>query len=133
MLDQEREHLDTFIHLMGERQARPTIIAPIWSAAGFAAGAATALAGEKMAMALTSAVEEVITEHYNDQIREVHELGLRETEAPLRKLLVQFRDDEAEHRATAIHHHALEAPFYEAFSRLVKAGCLTAIFVAERV
>lgn len=109
------------------------MLTPIWSVAGYAAGAATALAGEKMAMALTAAVEDVIAGHYNDQIREVHDLELRDTEAALRKMLVQFRDDEEEHKSTAIIHNALEAPFYDAFSQVVKVGCKVAIELAERI
>ena len=40
---------------------------PVWHAAGFALGAATALMGERAAMACTVAVEEVIDEHYAKQ------------------------------------------------------------------
>ena len=39
--------------------------------------------GEKAAMACTVAVEEVITEHYNDQLRTLNEAGYEE-EAKLR-------------------------------------------------
>ncbi len=43
---------------------RPTVLSPLWHVAGFALGAATALMGEKAAMACTVAVEETIDEHY---------------------------------------------------------------------
>ena len=64
MYEQELAHLETFDKLIAERRVRPTALQPVWHIAGFALGAATALMGEKAAMACTVAVEEVIDEHY---------------------------------------------------------------------
>ena len=64
MAEQEQRHLKTFDRLVNERRVRPTALEPVWRVAGFALGAATALMGEKAAMACTAAVEEVIDEHY---------------------------------------------------------------------
>jgi ubiquinone biosynthesis monooxygenase Coq7 len=41
-------------------------------------GAGTALLGAEAAMACTVAIETVITEHYNDQLREMNERGMNE-------------------------------------------------------
>ena len=60
MAEQEQRHLKRFDALINERRVRPTALEPIWRVAGFALGAATALMGEKAAMACTAAVEEVI-------------------------------------------------------------------------
>ena len=49
-------------------RVRPTALEPLWRVAGYALGAATALMGEKAAMACTVAVEEVIDEHYAAQL-----------------------------------------------------------------
>jgi hypothetical protein len=62
MAAQEAEHLETFDRLIAEHRVRPTALSPIWHVAGYALGAATALMGEKAAMACTAAVEEVIDE-----------------------------------------------------------------------
>src|SRR5436190_16599812 len=51
MADQEQRHLETFDALINERRVRPTALEPVWRVAGFALGAATALLGEKAAMA----------------------------------------------------------------------------------
>ena len=67
MHEQEKVHLDRFNKIINERDVRPTALAPIWNVAGFALGAATALMGEKAAMACTQAVEEVIDDHYEEQ------------------------------------------------------------------
>lgn len=72
MWDQERVHLELFSDLVGEHRVRPSLFRPLWEVAGFAVGAGTALLGKEAAMACTEAVETVIGEHYNDQLRELH-------------------------------------------------------------
>ena len=47
---------------------------------GYAVGFGSALLGKETAMALTVAVEEVIGEHYNDQLRQLIEHGYSEKE-----------------------------------------------------
>lgn len=69
MWDQEKKHRAKFEELITKYRVRPTVLIPIWNVAGFILGAGTALMGEKAAMACTVAVETVITEHYNDQLR----------------------------------------------------------------
>mgnify|MGYP000606053461 CR=1 FL=1 len=49
MAGQEQEHLDAFDKLLNAGSVRPTALSPVWNAAGFALGAATALLGEKAA------------------------------------------------------------------------------------
>tara|TARA_B100000683_G_scaffold212631_2_gene207504 strand:- start:2814 stop:3122 length:309 start_codon:yes stop_codon:yes gene_type:complete len=101
---------------------------PVWHAAGFALGAATALMGERAAMACTAAVEEVIDEHYAKQAA-----ALGDDEAELRETIEKFREDELEHRDTAIAHEAEETPGYEALSAVIKKGSKLAIWLSERV
>lgn len=71
MWDQEKKHRTEFERLIKEYRVRPTVMMPIWNVAGFVLGASTALLGEKAAMACTVAVETVIVEHYNDQLRRI--------------------------------------------------------------
>ena len=73
MWEQEKVHLATFDEFLPRYRARPTALLPIWHVAGYALGAGTALLGKEAAMACTVAVEASITEHYNDQIRELLE------------------------------------------------------------
>lgn len=73
MWEQEKKHRSEFERLIREYRVRPTVMTPIWHVAGFALGAGTALLGEKAAMACTVAVETVIVEHYNDQLRQIME------------------------------------------------------------
>lgn len=128
MKEQEDVHLDRFNTLIRERGARPTLLTPLWHVAGFALGAGTALLGEKAAMVCTEAVETVIDEHYANQIAH-----LDEEEAPLAAELEKFRQEELEHKDTAIELGAQEAPGYALLSGLIRLGCRTVIKVAERV
>lgn len=73
MWEQEKHHRSEFESLIREYRVRPTVMTPIWNVAGYVLGAGTALLGEKAAMACTVAVETVIVEHYNDQLRQIME------------------------------------------------------------
>ncbi|MGH6872704.1 MAG: demethoxyubiquinone hydroxylase family protein [Rhizomicrobium sp.] len=127
MAAQEQDHLAAFDKLVNERRVRPTALEPVWRVAGFALGAATALLGEKAAMACTAAVEEVIDEHYAGQVARLdHDPALKRT-------IAEFRADEIAHRDEAIDHGAREAPGYKLLSETIKAGCRLAIKLSERI
>jgi 3-demethoxyubiquinol 3-hydroxylase len=128
MQAQEQQHLDRFSELIYRRRVRPTAMLPLWHVAGFALGAATAMLGERAAMACTVAVEEVIDQHYASQLD-----ALDDTETELRDTLGHFRDDELQHRDTALRHNAEQAPGYRLISALIKVGCRVAIRVSERI
>ncbi len=128
MAEQEQRHLNGFDELVADRNVRPTLLSPIWHAAGFALGAGTALLGPKAAMACTQAVEEVIDEHYASQAEK-----LGDDEKQLRDMIEDYRADEIEHRDRAVAEGAEEAPGYEALTTLVKAGSRLAIFLSSRI
>jgi ubiquinone biosynthesis monooxygenase Coq7 len=118
-----------------QHRARPSALLPLWSAAAYALGAGSALLGREAAYCVTEAVESVITEHYNDQLRTL--AGWRDAgqpdEAQLRAVFRTFRDEEQAHLEEAVRRDAHKAPFYSALSAVVKAGCSAAIFVAKKV
>jgi ubiquinone biosynthesis monooxygenase Coq7 len=122
----EAEHLAAFNRLLTERRVRPTLLAPVWRAAGFTLGAATALMGEKAAHACTEAVETVIEEHYAGQIEE-----LSERDPILAADLTRFRDEELAHRDQALAEGAREAPGYPVLAAVIRAGCRAAIKISE--
>jgi 3-demethoxyubiquinol 3-hydroxylase len=130
MKAQEQNHLAAFDGLVAERGVRPTILGPLWDAAGYALGAATALMGEKAAMACTAAVEEVISEHYHSQREKLKRLG---AEREFAKTVAQFQADEVHHRDVAYDHGATETPGYRALAGAIKAGCRTAIWLSKRI
>ena len=126
MAEQEQRHLDAFEKLVLDRRVRPTALSPVWHVAGFALGAATALLGERAAMACTVAVEEVIDEHYQRQID-----ALGEDEPALKQALEEFRAHEIEHRDTARESGGDGAP--AVLSAAIKAGSRLAIWLSTRL
>lgn len=126
MQAQEHRHLRAFEDLIAARRVRPTALLPLWHVAGFALGAATAVLGERSAMACTVAVEEVIDAHY---ARQAGRLG--DEEAPLRDTIEAFRAEELEHRDMGLSHGAEQAPAYRLLSAAIKAGCRAAIRASE--
>jgi ubiquinone biosynthesis monooxygenase Coq7 len=128
MAEQEQRHLDQFNKMVADRRVRPTLLEPLWHIAGFALGAGTALLGEKAAMACTVAVEEVIEEHYADQAT-----ALGDDEPALRETIRVFRDEELQHRESALAHGAEQAPGYALLSAAIKAGTRLAIKLSERI
>lgn len=128
MAEQERRHLETFDRLLPERQVRPTALGPLWHVAGFALGAATALLGERAAMACTVAVEEVIDEHYAAQAA-----ALGESEPELKQVIEEFRQEELAHRDEGLAHGATQAPGYEVLTTGIKAASRLAIWLSTRV
>ena len=130
MLEQEKAHLATFNKLINERRVRPTALMPLWHVAGFALGAATAMMGERAAMACTVGVEEAIDEHYQSQIEALEPYS---DEANLRQTCVKFREEELEHRDTGLDHGAKQAPGYEVLTGAIKVGSKLAIWLSKRI
>ena len=128
MAAQEQKHFDAFDGMIKNRGVRPTALEPIWRAAGFALGAATALMGAKAAMACTVAVENVIDEHYS---RQIERLGNSEPE--LKATIENFHADECAHRAEALERGAQQAPAYPLLSAAIRLSCRLAIALSERV
>lgn len=128
MAAQEERHLETFNAMMNTSGVRPTALQPLWHVAGFALGAATALIGPKAAMACTAAIETEIDQHYSAQLEE-----LGADHPALSDVVAQFRDEELEHKAIALEHHAEQASAYPLLTAFIRAGCRTAIALSKAV
>jgi len=128
MAAQEDVHLAAFNQLLPQHKVRPTLLTPLWHIGGYALGFASALLGEKAAMATTVAVESVITEHYDAQLQTnlLKDAGIHDQ-------VQQFRDEEMEHHATGLAHDAEQAPLYPVLSTLVRQVCKAAIYLSSRV
>jgi 3-demethoxyubiquinol 3-hydroxylase len=128
MAAQEQRHLDRFNHLMAERRVRPTALQPLWSVAGFALGAATALISEKAALACTDAIETEINKHYSEQLKQ-----LGDEDPEFAADIAEFRAEELEHRDAAREHGAAQAPGYPLLTAAIRAGCKLAIELSKRI
>jgi len=128
MAAQEEAHRKRFDALIAERGVRPTLLQPLWSAAGYALGAATALIGPEAAMACTAAIETEIDRHYTQQLDQ-----LGDSDPELSGLVSEFREDERAHRDAAIAAGAERAPGYPLLSGAIRLGCRLAIRLSERI
>jgi 3-demethoxyubiquinol 3-hydroxylase len=128
MAEAEKRHLARFEELLPERRVRPTLLYPLWSAAGHFLGTATALLGDRAALACTVAIEEVIDGHYAAQAE-----YLGEADPELRHTVLSFRDDEIAHRNTALAHGAESALGYDLICAAIKTGSRIAIWLSTRL
>jgi ubiquinone biosynthesis monooxygenase Coq7 len=128
MKEQELQHLQSFEHWVVKNRVRPTLLQPLWHIAGYALGAGTALLGERAAMACTAAVEEVIDQHYENQL-----IRLGSEHPELSHLIHTCQEEEREHRDLALENGAKEAPAYPILSGAIKTASRLAIWLSERV
>jgi len=128
MAMQEQRHLRRFDQLVSERRVRPTVLQPLWNAAGFALGAGTALISEQAAMACTDAIETEIDRHYS---RQLEELG--DDDSELSADIAEFRAEELEHRDTAREAGAERVFAYPLLTGTIRAACRVAIALSKRV
>jgi 3-demethoxyubiquinol 3-hydroxylase len=128
MAKQEDAHLARFEALIAERGVKPTVLKPLWHVAGYALGAATALFGERTAMACTEAVEEVIDGHYAGQIER-----LGDTDPDLKTAIEKFRAEEIAHRDAALAHDSQKAIGHGLLTGAIKTGCKIAIALSARI
>ena len=128
MADQEQEHIETFEKLILNHRVRPTALLPVWNVAGYFLGVATAMMGEKAAMACTVAVEKVIGEHYHKQLS-----LLKEDHKKLKAIIKKFAQDELEHHDIGIAHDAEKTPGYTILTKFIEMGCKTAIAVSKKI
>lgn len=128
MAESEKGHCARFDALLAQRRVRPTALQPLWSAAGFALGAATALIGPEAVMACTAAVETEIDRHYSEQLDD-----LGDDDPELSAMIREFRDDERAHRDTAFAAGAERAPAYPLLFGAIQLGCRAAIALSKRI
>ncbi|XGW16328.1 hypothetical protein V3C99_001636, partial [Haemonchus contortus] len=132
MWDEEKEHLDVMERLAAKYEVPHTIFSPIFSIAAYALGVGSALLGKEGAMACTVAVEELIGQHYNNQLKEL--IGDDpEAHKDLLDTLTKLRDDELQHHDTGIKYNGPQAPLFDAMKFIIQTGCKGAIFMAERI
>lgn len=131
---QEQEHLRVFNDMCVEKDIAPTVFQPLWHVGGYLLGATTALMGEKAAHACTIAVEEVIADHYQDQLDKLKVLGIQEGDRydHLQGIISKFRDEEIQHKNHSEQEGGRDAPAFGAITGAVKAISKAAIWLSSR-
>ena len=128
MKNHEKEHLDFFNKEIKKRNIKPTKLLPLWDLLGVGLGFGSAIIGKKATMLCTASVEEVIDEHYQNQINE-----LDSDEKVLKEKIKKFRDDELHHRDIAYEQGASKKGFYSILDKIIKTGSKVAISISEKI
>ena len=124
----EKEHCAFFESEIKKRNIKPTKFLPLWDLLGVSLGFGSTILGKKAAMLCTASVEEVIDEHYQNQI---NQLGSDEKE--LKKKIIKFREDELHHKDIAYQKGATKKGFYSIMDKIIKTGSKIAINISEKV
>jgi ubiquinone biosynthesis monooxygenase Coq7 len=130
MLDQEAEHLEYFDNQIKAGSSRPTALMPIWNIFGYLLGAVSAKCSNESAMLVTESVEEVIVDHYQEQIEYLETIKSKDHLLPKIK---KFKHDETDHIHIALENNSSNARFHKTISTLVKTFCKTAIFLSKKI
>ncbi len=128
MKEHEQEHCDFFEREIKKRNISPTKLLPIWDLLGLGLGFGSTILGKKAAMLCTASVEEVIDEHYKNQIDQ-----LENDEKNLKKIITKFRKDELDHKDIAYEEGATKKGFYSLMDKVIKTGSKFAISISEKI
>ena len=124
----EKEHCDYFEKEIKKRNIRPTKFLPLWDLLGVGLGFGSAIIGKKATMLCTASVEEVIDQHYQNQINQ-----LQNDEKELKNKIVKFRNDELQHKDIAYEEGATKKGFYSIMDKIIKTGSKIAIGISEKI
>ena len=124
----EKEHCDYFENEIKKRNIKPTKFLPLWDLLGVGLGFGSTILGKKAAMLCTASVEEVIDEHYADQIKR-----LEKDEQKLKDKIIKFREDELHHKDIAYEEGSTKKGIYSILDKIIKTGSKIAINISEKV
>jgi len=124
----EEEHLEYFEKEIQKRNIKPTYFLPLWDLMGVALGFGSVMLGKKATMLCTASVEEVIEEHYQNQLKK---LGQDETD--LKNKIKKFKSDEIHHKNMAYEEGATNKGIYSVIDKVVRTGSKIAITISEKI
>ena len=128
MKEQEKKHLEYFEKEIHRRKIKPTYLLPLWDVMGVALGFGTAMLGKKAAMLCTASVEEVIEDHYQNQLKK-----LGNDEMNLKAKIEKFKGDEVDHKNVAYESGATNKGLYSIMDQVVRVGSRIAITISEKI
>ena len=123
----EEEHSEYFEKEIYKRNIKPTRFLKVWDLLGIGLGFGSTLLGKKAAMLCTASVEEVIDEHYQNQINQIED-----DEIEFREKIIKFRNDELHHKNIAYDEGASKEGPYRILDEIIKTGSKIAIKISEK-
>ena len=124
----EEEHSNYFEEEISKRNIKPTRFIKLWDLLCIGVGFGSTLLGKKAAMLCTASVEEVIDEHYLNQINQI-----KDDEKKLREKIKKFRQDEIDHKDIAYEEGATKKGLYSVMDKVIKTGSRIAINISEKI
>jgi ubiquinone biosynthesis monooxygenase Coq7 len=128
MKEHEKEHCNYFENEIKKRNIKPTKFLPLWDLLGVSLGFGSTILGKKAAMLCTASVEEVIQDHYANQINQ-----LEPDEKKLKQKIIKFRQDEIDHKNIAYEKGATKDGPYSILDKIIKTGSKIAINISEKI
>ena len=128
MKEHEKEHCEYFEDEIKKRKIKPTKFLPLWDLLGVGLGFSSTILGKKAAMLCTASVEEVIQEHYANQIAQ-----LEPDDKKLKEKIIKFREDELHHKDIAYDKGATKECAYSILDKIIKTGSKIAINISEKI
>jgi len=128
MKEHEKEHLEYFEVEIQKRSIKPTYFLPLWDVMGIALGFGTAMLGKKAAMLCTASVEEVIENHYQNQLQK-----LGDDEKDLKCKIEKFKSDETNHKNIAYESGATNKGIYSIMDKIIRTSSKIAITISEKI
>ena len=128
MVIHEKEQAYYFENEIKKRRIKPTKFLPLWDLLGVGLGFGSTILGKKAAMLCTASVEEVIDEHYQNQINQIES-----DEKELRNKIIKFREDELNHKNIAYNEGATKKGLYKILDKIIKTGSKVAISISEKI
>ena len=128
MKEHEKEHLEYFEKEIQKRNMKPTYLLPLWDLMGISLGFGTALLGKKAAMLCTASVEEVIEDHYENQLKKIGD-----DEKDLKNKIEKFKGDEINHKNIAYETGASKTGLYSIMDKIIRTGSKIAITISEKI
>ena len=128
MKEHEHEHANYFEQEIKKRNIKPTKFLPLWDLLGVGLGFGSTILGKKAAMLCTASVEEVIDEHYQNQINQIES-----DEKKLKEKIIKFREDELHHKDIAYEKGATKKGLYSIMDKIIKTGSKIAINISEKI
>ena len=128
MKEHEVEHCNFFEDEIKKRNIKPTKLLPLWDLLGLGLGFGSTVLGKKAAMLCTASVEEVIDDHYKNQIHQIEA-----DEKNLKNIIIKFRKDELHHKDIAYEEGATKQGFYSIMDKIIKTGSKVAIKLSEKI
>jgi ubiquinone biosynthesis monooxygenase Coq7 len=128
MKEHEKEHLEYFEKEIQKRKMKPTYLLPLWDLMGVSLGFGSALLGKKATLLCTASVEEVIENHYENQLGKIGE-----DEKDLKTKIEKFKGDEVNHKNTAYESGASRTGIYSIMDKIIRTGSKIAITISEKI